>query len=239
MADFINRPLALPAHLHFDNYVVAFKEAELARHFLISIVITVTSVFLVVALAALAAFGFSRLDFAGKRLLYLSFFVGLILPIQSFLVGMFVQFRVVHLLNTLPAVILPVTALSLPIAVLLLKTYFDALPSSLEESATIEGAGALQIFWKIILPIGNAIIVTVVTFTTINVWNEFLIPFVMIQSDALKPLTTSLYVFSTKHSALLTLKLAALAIIATPMFIIYFVFQRQIQEGITAGAVKD
>jgi len=89
------------------------------------------------------------------------------------------------------------------------------------------------------MPISTAIVVTVITFTAVNVWNEFLLPFVMIQTENLKPITTSLYVFSTKHSAQLTLKLAALTIIATPMFIVYFVFQKQIQEGITAGALKE
>ncbi|MEW5816234.1 MAG: carbohydrate ABC transporter permease [Spirochaetota bacterium] len=239
MADFINRPLGLPSALHFENYITAFKMARLGHHFLISAFITAASVFLVVALASLAAFSFSRLEYTGRRLLYVSFFIGLILPIQSFLVGMFVEFKVMGILNTLASVILPAAALGLPIAVLLMKAFFDTLPSSLEDSALIEGANTFQIFWYIILPIGNAIIVTVITFTTVNVWNEFLLPFVMIQTDNLRPLTTSLYVFSTKHSSQLTLKLAALTIIATPMFIVYFAFQKQIQKGITAGALKD
>ncbi len=171
MADFINNPLGLPTKLHLDNYAVAFRTADLGRHFLISLIITACSVFLVVALGSLAAYAFSRLRFAGRRLMYLSFFLGLILPIQSFLVGMFVQFRLVGLLNTLAAVILPVAALGLPVGILLMKAYFDALPSSLEESAVLEGASALAVYLRIILPIGNAIVATVVTFTTVNVWN--------------------------------------------------------------------
>lgn len=239
MADFVNRPLGLPDKLHFDNYARAFEMADLDRHFLISAFITVLSVVLVIVLSSLAAYSFSRLTYRGRKTLYSAFFIGLILPIQSFLVGMFIEFKVFGILNTLSAVILPLTAMSLSIAILLMKAFFDTLPSSLEDSALIEGAGTFQIFFRIIMPISTAIVVTVITFTTVNVWNEFLLPFVMIQTERLKPLTTSLYVFSTKHSAQLTLKLAALTIIATPMFIIYFVFQKQVQEGITAGALKE
>ncbi len=238
-ADFINAPLKIPSHLYFGNYVKAFKMAKIGYHFIISSIITTVSVFIIIAFSSLAAFSFSRLQYKGRDLLYSLFFLGLILPTQSFLVGMFVMFRVTHILNTLFSVILPISAIGLPIAILLIKAFFDSLPSSLEESALIEGANVIQIFWYISLPIANAIIATVIVFNTINAWNEFMLPFVMIQTERLKPLTTSLYVFSTKHSAKLTLKLAALTIIATPMFIVYFVFQNQIQKGITAGAIKD
>ncbi|HOV63468.1 MAG TPA: carbohydrate ABC transporter permease [Spirochaetia bacterium] len=239
MSDFVNNPLGLPDSLHFENYRQAFEMANLGHHLLISAFITIISVLCVTVLSSLAAYSFSRLTYAGKNLLYAFFFIGLILPVQSFLVGMFIEFKVLGLLNTLSSVILPLTALSLPLAILLMKAYFDTLPSSLEDSARIEGASTFQIFYYIIMPISTAIVVTVITFTAVNVWNEFLLPFVMIQTENLKPITTSLYVFSTKHSAQLTLKLAALTIIATPMFIVYFVFQKQIQEGITAGALKE
>ncbi len=238
-ADFVNAPIGIPTSVNFNNFVKAFQMAKLAHHFIMSMIITTSSVFLVVTLSSLAAFSFSRLRYRGRRFLFSSFFIGLILPTQSFLVGMFVMFRQFGILNTLLSVILPCAAIGLPLSVFLIKAFFDSLPSSLEDSALIEGAGIFQIFWYISLPIAKAIIVTVTTFTTISVWNEFMLPFVMIQTDKLKPLTTSLYVFSTKHSAKLTLKLAALSIIATPMFLVYFIFQNKIQKGITTGALKD
>lgn len=237
-ADFINAPLGIPSSISFDNFIKAYQMARLGQHFIISIIITVISVLLVVVFGSLAAFSFSRLKFRGRNLLYASFFIGLILPTQSFLVGMFVLFRLSGILDTMLSVILPCAAIGLPIAIFLMKAFFDSIPSSFEESALIEGAGVFYIFRHIILPIANAIIVTVIIFTTINVWNEFMLPFVMIQTDRIKPLTTSLYVFSTKHSSKLTLKLAALTVIATPMFFVYFIFQKQIQKGVTAGALK-
>jgi len=231
-------PLGLPTRLHLQNYITAWQMAELGRHFIISITITIVSMSIVVACSSLAAYGFSRLEFTGRKALYAFFMVGLILPPQSFLVGLFILFREVGLLNSLWAVILPVSAIGLPLSILLTKNYFDSLPSSLEESAFIEGAGTFVIFRSIILPLATPILATVMTFTVIGVWNEFMIPFVMIQNADLRPLTTSLYVFSTKYSANYALKLAALTMIATPMFIVYFVFQGQIQKGITAGAIK-
>ncbi len=231
-------PLGFPTRINFQNYITAWKMAELGRHFIVSIIITSVSMLIVVSFSSLAAYGFSRLDFAGRKSLYAFFLIGLVLPPQSFLVGLFILFREVGLLNTLWSVILPVSAISLPLSILLTKNYFDSLPTSLEESAHLEGAGTFAIYRMIILPLATPILATVMTFTVIGVWNEFMIPFVMIQTAKMRPLTTSLYVFSTKYSANYALKLAALTMIATPMFVVYFLFQSQIQKGITAGAIK-
>jgi raffinose/stachyose/melibiose transport system permease protein len=232
-------PLGLPSKISFQNYIEAYKIADLGSHFLISVLITGLSVLFIIVLSTLAAFAFSRLRFRGQKILYAVFALGLILPIQSFLVGLFIMFRGTGILNTIWAVILPVTAMGLPLGIYLTKNYFDSLPSSLEESALVEGASTLQIFWMIILPLSTPITATVITFSAIGAWNEFMLPFVMIQDSSIKPLTTSLYVFSTKYSANISLKLAALTMIATPMFFIYFLFQRQITKGLTAGAIKN
>lgn len=237
--DILLDPLGLPTEIVFDNYVTAWQMANLGRHFLISIVITVLAMLIVISTSTLAAYGFSRLDFPGRRAMYAFFVFGLILPVQSFLVGMFIMFRLAGLLNTIWSVILPTSAVALPLSILLAKNYFDALPTSLEESAYLEGAGTFTIYRLIILPLATPIVVTIITFTVINVWNEFMIPFVMVQTASKRPLTTSLYVFSTKYSANYALKLAALTMIATPMFFVYFIFQSQIQRGIMAGAIKD
>jgi raffinose/stachyose/melibiose transport system permease protein len=232
-------PLGMPSRITFENHVEAWQTADLGRHFLISIAITTIAVAGVVAFSTLAGYGFSRLDFPFRRGLYVFFLFGLILPVQSFLVGMFILFRLTGLLNTLWSVILPTAGLALPLAILLAKTYFDTLPSSLEESAYLEGASSFAIFRLIILPLSTPIVATILTFSVIAVWNEFMIPFVMIQTSSMRPLTTSLYVFSTRFSANYALILAALTMIATPMFLVYVAFQSQIQRGITAGAIKN
>ncbi len=237
--EILMNPLGLPSKISFQNYIDAYKIADLGSHFFISVVITGLSVLLIIIMATMAAFAFSRLKFRGQKILYAVFALGLILPIQSFLVGLFIMFKGMGLLNTIWAVVFPVTAMGLPLGIYLTKNFFDSLPGSLEESALVEGASTLQIFWMIILPLSTPITATVITFSAINAWNEFMLPFVMIQENSLKPLTTSLYVFSTKHSANISLKLAALTMIATPMFIIYFLFQSQITKGLTAGAIKN
>lgn len=238
-AEILMDPLGLPSKISFQNYIDAYRIADLGSHFFISVFITGLSVLFIIVLSTSAAFAFSRLRFRGQKILYAVFALGLILPIQSFLVGLFIMFRGTGILNTLWAVILPVTAMGLPLGIYLTKNYFDSLPSSLEESALVEGASTLQIFWMIILPLSTPITATVITFSAIGAWNEFMLPFVMIQDSSIKPLTTSLYVFSTKYSANISLKLAALAMIATPMFFIYFLFQSQITKGLTAGAIKN
>ena len=237
--DLINYPLAFPTALHWRNFVTAFNMANLGHHFIVSVFLTTASVSLVVIFGTLAAFSFSRLHYRGKTLLFSLFLLGLILPVHGFLVGLFIQFRTLHLLNTIWAFILPVSGINISLAILLIKTYMDGIPRSLEEVAYLDGAKSYQVLWHVVLPLSMPILATVITFTAISIWNEFLIPFVMIQATKIKPLTTSLYVFSTKHSAKISLKLAALTMIATPMFIVYIFFQNQIQKGMTAGALKD
>ncbi len=238
-ADLLSRPLAFPETLHWRNFVTAFNMANLGHHFIVSVLLTTASVSIVMIFGTLAAYSFSRLKYRGKNMLFSLFFLGLILPVHGFLVGLFIQFKTFHLLNTIWAFILPVSGINLSLAILLIKTYMDGIPTSLEEVAYLDGAKSYQVLWYVVLPLSMPILATVITFTAISIWNEFLIPFVMIQSSKIKPLTTSLYVFSTKYSAKISLKLAALAIIATPMFIMYIFFQNQIQKGITAGALKD
>ena len=238
-SDLIRRPLAFPETLNWRNFVTAFQMANLGHHFIVSVLLTTASVVIVMVFGILAAYSFSRLKYRGKNVLFLLFFLGLILPVHGFLVGLFIQFKTLSLLNTVWAFILPVSGINLSLAIILIKTYMDGIPTSLEEVAYLDGATSYQVLWYVILPLSAPILVTVITFTAISIWNEFLIPFVMIQSAKIKPLTTSLYVFSTKYASKISLKLAALAMIATPMFIIYIFFQNQIQKGITAGALKD
>ena len=237
--DFWSNPIGIPASIELGNFVEAYRMAEMTRHFGVSIFVTAATTALVIACASLAAFSFSRLRYRGRNVAFAVFFLGLILPIQSFLVGLFVMFRGIGWLNTMAAMIFPYAGVHLALAIVIIKYYFDALPTTLEESAYIDGAGAFLVYLRIVMPISQAIILTVSIFTAINAWNEFLIPYVMVQNRAIRPLTTTLYVFATRFSAHYTLLFAALSIIATPMFVVYFVFQKQVQRGITAGALKE
>lgn len=237
--DFLARPIGIPNSLNPGNFIQAYQMASMTRHFGISILVTVSTTIIVIVFASLSAFSFSRLRYRGRNFLFSIFFIGLILPIQSYLVGLFVLFRSLGMLNTIMAMILPNAGMGLAMAIVIIKYYFDALPTTLEESAYIDGASTFLVYRKIVMPISSAIIITVSIFTTISAWNEFLIPFVMIQNQRIRPLTTSLFVFATRFSAQYTLLFAALSIVVTPMFIVYFVFQKQVQAGITAGALKE
>lgn len=237
--DFLARPIGIPNSLNPGNFIQAYQMASMTRHFGISILVTVSTTIIVIVFASLSAFSFSRLRYRGRNFLFSIFFIGLILPIQSYLVGLFVLFRSLGMLNTIMAMILPNAGMGLAMAIVIIKYYFDALPTTLEESAYIDGASTFLVYRKIVMPISSAIIITVSIFTTISAWNEFLIPFVMIQNQRIRPLTTSLFVFATRFSAQYTLLFAALSIVVTPMFIVYFAFQKQVQAGITAGALKE
>lgn len=236
--EYLMDPLGLPGQLRFVNFVKAWNRADLGAHGLISLFITCVTVLLTILLASGAGFALSMSKSTLSRIIYGIFVVGMIFPVQGFLVGLFIEIKIMNLLDTLWAVILPTTAVGLPLGVLLMKNAFDQIPYEMCEAAEMEGSPSTWIFACVYLPMARAMTATVATFTAIAAWNEFLFPYLLIQKASLKPLTTSLYVFTTRYASDHTQLLSALTIITIPMFFTYALFQKQVESSITAGALK-
>ena len=185
-----------------------------------------------------AAFAFSRYRFPGRQLLMGLLALGLLLPLQSYFIAQATLFNDLQIIDTRWALIIPYTAMGLPLAVYLLKVYFDALPDELFEAARMDGAGDLQIFVRIALPLLRPGLATVAIFSALSCWNEFLLALLYIQDDALKTVPTGLLAFSSRYVTDYSLLFSALSIITIPMIVIYVVFNRHIVEGLTAGSLK-
>src|SRR5690606_16146293 len=136
------------------------------------------------------------------------------------------------------ALILPYTAFHLSLTIVILEGFMRGLPRDLEESAVMDGAGILRIFWSIILPITRPAIATVVILNFIYNWNEYLFALVLISSPGLKTLPLGLANFAGVETASLTLQMAALTIALIPIIIFYLLLQKQLVNGMVAGAVK-
>lgn len=237
-ADIFSSPLSLPTSIDLSRWSEAWQVGNIGRYALNSVIVTTASVLAILSIGSAAAFAFSRYRFPGRQLLMGLLSLGLLLPLQSYFIAQASLFRDLEIIDTRWALIIPYTAMGLPLAVYLLKVYFDALPDELFEAARMDGAGDVRMFLLIALPLLRPGLATVAIFSALSCWNEFLLALLYIQDDALKTIPTGLLAFSSRYVTDYALLFSALSIITIPMIVIYVVFNRHIVEGLTAGSLK-
>ncbi len=231
-------PFALPTSIDLGRWAQAFEVGHIGQYAVNSAIATSVSVTGILLLGAGAAFAFSRYRFRGRSALMGLFALGLLLPLQSYFIAQSSLFTQLAITDTRMALIIPYTAMGLPLAIYLLKVYLDALPEELFEAARIDGAGDLGLFRALAMPLLRPGLSTVAIFSALSTWNEFLLALLYIQDDSLKTIPTGLLAFSSRYVTDYSLLFSALSIITLPMIVIYVVFNRQIVEGITAGSIK-
>ena len=231
-------PFDLPTSIDFGKWAKAWEVGQIGQYALNSAIVTAVSVALILGLGAAAAFAFSRYRFRGRSALLSLFALGLLLPLQSYFIAQSRLFTDFAITDTRQALIIPYTAMGLPLAIYLLKVYMDALPEELWDAARIDGAGDLRVFRSLALPLLRPGLATVAIFSALSSWNEFLLALLYIQDDSLKTIPTGLLAFSTRYVTDYSLLFSALSIVTLPMIAVYVAFNRHIVEGITAGSVK-
>jgi ABC-type glycerol-3-phosphate transport system permease component len=230
-------PYALPSVWRFENLTDAWVKGGLGGLYFNSFVVTAASVALCVFLATAAAYGFARLDFPGREVLYRLLLIGLLLPPPAAAIPLFTQLRDMHLLDTRWALILPYAAWSLALTVFLMRAYFVSIRPDMEEAAHLDGANAFQIFWHVALPMVRPAMFTMVILNTINIWNELLFALLFISDDSLRTLPAGIVRFYGHHSVDYSLVFAALSITTVPILVTYFMCQRYVIRGLTAAAL--
>jgi raffinose/stachyose/melibiose transport system permease protein len=237
-SEIFQAPFALPTGIDFAPWVKAWQVGRIGSYAVNSTIVTATSVLAILLLSALAAYAFSRYRFRFSGVLLGVFSLGLILPLQSYFIAQSNMFTLLGLTDTYWALIIPYTAMGIPLATYLLKVFLDALPEEMFEAAQIDGAGELRMFSLIAMPLLRPGLATVAIFSALNSWNEFLLALLYISDDSLKTIPTGLLAFSSRYTTDYTLLFSALSIVTLPMVVIYVVFNRQITAGLTAGSLK-
>jgi len=231
-------PFALPTSIDLGVWAEAWEVGNLGAYAVNSAIVTGASVLAILLIASAAAFAFSRYRFRGRSMAMGLFALGLLLPLQSYFIAQSNLFTELAITDTRWALIIPYTAMGLPLAVYLLKVYLDALPEELFDAARIDGAGDLRVFRSLAMPLLRPGLATVGIFSALAAWNEFLLALLYIQDDDLKTIPTGLLAFSSRYQTDYSLLFAALSIVTLPMIVIYVAFNRHIVDGITAGSVK-
>ncbi|WP_433340200.1 carbohydrate ABC transporter permease [Streptomyces sp. CA-253872] len=195
-----------------------------------SLLVTVVVTALTVAVSALAAYGFSRTLFRGRKVLLALTLASIMVPPQILIVPLFREMITAHLADTYWAVILPQVVA--PAMVFILKRFFDGVPRELEEAARIDGAGSLRVFWSIVLPLSRPILAAVAIFVFITTWNNFLWPFISTSDPNLMTLPVGLSTVKDSYGLQYAQSAAAAMLASLPLVIVFMVFQRQIVKSV-------
>jgi N-acetylglucosamine transport system permease protein len=233
-------PWSLPQTPRWDNFVRAWTKAHIGQYFFNSLVVVVPSVIFTLLFSAMAAYVLARFPFRGNRLILYIFISGMMFPIFLGLVPLFFLLQRLSLLNTFFGLILVYIAYSLPFSIFFLTGFFKTLPSELHEAAIVDGTNQWQAFFLIMLPLAQPGLVTIGVFNVLGMWNQFVLPLVLMSDNTKYLLTQGLaYMLHQQYymndwSGLF----AAVVIVMLPTLLTYSLFQGRIQKGLTVGALK-
>jgi multiple sugar transport system permease protein/raffinose/stachyose/melibiose transport system permease protein len=228
----------IPKVWRFDNFSTAWQQANFALYFLNSTLYTVAVVAGVWAVATLGAYGFARLAIPGKTLIFYILIGSLMIPIPGSFIPLYLMMNKLHLTGTRLGYILPMIASGLATAIFILKSFFESIPKEFEEAARLDGCGKFQIFARIMLPLSQPAWLTVLIFTALATWNDYLWAVIMFNQKERMPIQVGLRVFQGQYFTRYEMLMAGTAIAAIPMILLFVFFQRNIISGVTTGGIK-
>ena len=233
------RPMAFPREPTLRNYREAWEIGRMGRAFLNSLVYSFIGTFGTVALAAAASFALTKFGYRSAKFFYSVFTLGLLITINSVVGPLFFMETRIGLYNTRAGVIIPYIAFGLPMAVLLACSYIKGIPDALIESAVIDGANYLQIFFKIIIVTATPVVGTIAILTFLRNWNEFILVFILTSGDHMRSLPVSINSFAGRLNQDYGMQLAALVIGTIPMILFYLAAHEMVIKGFGECALKE
>ncbi|MFD0784026.1 carbohydrate ABC transporter permease [Micromonospora azadirachtae] len=239
--EIFSSPWTLPGELRWENYARAWTKANVGRYFLNSVIVVGISTFGTMLFGSMAAYVLARYKFWGNRVIYYLFVSGLAFPVFLALVPLFFVVKNLGLLNTHTGLVLVYIAYSLPFTIFFLAAFFKTLPSSVAEAGIIDGCSHTRLFFQVMLPLAKPGLISLTIFNVIGQWAQYQLPLVLLSNAKDKwVLTQGIADISVNagYEADWSGLFAALTIAILPMIIVYAIFQRQIQSGLTSGAVK-
>jgi raffinose/stachyose/melibiose transport system permease protein len=237
-AQIVLSPLSLPNPIRWENFTNAWTHAKFSKTFINSMLLSGTTIVLVCTTCSLSAYVLARKKIASWKIWTFYLLATTTAPIQLYIFPLYFGFAKLGLINNVFGVALIYTALYSPFAVMLLRTYFIAVPKELEEAALIDGATSWQVFSKVMLPIVSPGILTVALIIGLNSWNEFLIATTFLQKADKVTAVIGFYLLSGQYSSDWGEIMAAALIIVVPVVVLFVAMQKRFIEGMAGGSVK-
>ncbi len=243
-AELYMSPTALPSTFRFENYLTAMDRMDFMTGFSNSLIITVTSVSLIILLSSMCAWMLARTNDKKSTLIYFAFVATMLIPFHTLMMPL-VQlmkwskmYLGIQILNTRRGLVFMYIGFGMSLAVFLFHGFVKSIPISLEEAATLDGCSRIQTFFRVVFPILKPTIMTVIILDIIWIWNDYLLPSLVLNSKSLRtvPLSTSSFfgVFTIQWNE----AMAGLTLTIIPVVVFYFCAQKYIIKGVVAGAMK-
>jgi multiple sugar transport system permease protein len=228
----------IPEDPTLDNYIQVLSYENFGRYFLNSALVAIVSTFLIVLLSSMMAYGFTKLNFPGKRILFALIIVGLTIPTMMLIIPQFLLARDLGLLNSLPGLVPFYVGTALGFNTFLLSGFFQSIPKELDEAMIIDGAGPWRRYWSLALPLSKPALGTCVIFAFLGTWDEFAWALTVLNDVDQRTLPIAIALFHGQHSTSWGLVFAASLLAIIPVLIVYIVFQRFFVAGLASGAIK-
>lgn len=236
--ELFNNPWSISLSFNFGNYVTAWVSGKIGTSFLNSALIALTSVTVTIFVSSMAAFSFKRLKWRWSGFVLGVFLIGVMIPIHSTLIPLFMAFNKLKLTDHYIALILPYVAFALPTAIFILTGFMGSFPREIEEAAVIDGCSMKGVFWKMIFPLSKSAIATIAIFTFVSCWNELMFALILMSDPLKMTLPVSLTRFKGQYSTNWSVQLAATVIMIIPSLLAYMFLNDKIIKSMTVGAVK-
>jgi multiple sugar transport system permease protein/raffinose/stachyose/melibiose transport system permease protein len=229
-----------------DTWQLLFQQMPVLQQLWNSTVVTAGGVLLILVVSTTGGYAFAKLTFRGSGIVLLLVLSGLMIPLQSCIIPLYVNIAKLHLdvlgisfgINQFPSAIVVYAAIGAPFATYLMTTYFRSIPTELLEACVMDGASYWQIFRKVMLPLAVPAITTVAVLQVIQIWDDLLVGLLFLQTPAVRTITVGLAVLQNGRVVSIPLLMAGSLVSALPAVIVYLIFQRYLIQGLTMGVSK-
>lgn len=229
---------ALPKAIHWSNYPEAWFDAKIGQYFTNSTIVVVIAVLIISVFGVMAGYALGRLNLPYAEAILLFFLAMKMVPHESLVMPLYLMMSRMGIIGEHISLILPYAGWGLPIAVYILKNYFQSIPNSLLEAARIDGASEWLSFRKIMVPLAMPAIATVIIFNFVSLWGELLWATVALSTATMKTLPLGIIVFQSEFATDWGPLSAAICMVMLPLVLVFLFMQKYFVQGITAGANK-
>ena len=236
--ELVDNLIGVPREPTLANYINVFIKEGFGKYIINSISLVAISLVLLMIVSSMLAYGMAQYKFKGKKFLQAYFLIGLMMPVQLSILPLYLMLSRLKMTNSFLGLAL-VYAANLSFSFLVFNQFFLQLPQAMIESAHIDGASDMHIFWKIVVPVSTPVFSTVGLLQFVMIWNDFFLPMVFLPKKSAHTLTLAIYSYTGNFLKNWDKIFAAATIALVPILIIYFLFSEQIVAGLTAGSTKE
>lgn len=236
--EILGNTASLPNSFFMDNYVRVWEIMKYPRAFLNSFTITILSNLGLVVISSMAAYRLVRHPTRFNALLFSAFIASMVIPFQSIMIPLVKVANEVGLMDSRWGLIICYFGFGVSLNLFLYHGFIKSVPKEIEESARVDGCTPYGVFWKIVFPLLKPMTVTIIILNSLWIWNDFLLPSLIMTSPELRTIPLSTYSFFGQYTKQWDMALAALVLGVAPLVIFFFGLQKHIIEGITTGSVK-